>query len=71
MLKNNLVRSKKLKIRLYPYHFISLAKGIASAAPFLVVEIPETFIANFKHSLISIFFSNPEAKAPLKASPAL
>ena len=45
-------------------------KGIASAAPFLVVEIPETFIANFKHSLISIFFSNPEAKAPLNASPA-
>ena len=30
--------------------------GIASAAPFFVVEIPETFIANFRQSLIFIFF---------------
>ena len=43
---------------------------MASAAPFFFVEMPDTLIAKFKQSFIFIFFSNPEARAPLNASPA-
>ena len=45
-------------------------KGIASPAPSFVVEIPATLLANSKHSLIVFSFDKPNAKPPLKASPA-
>ena len=35
-----------------------------------MVDIPATLLANSKHSLIGFSLDKPNAKAPLKASPA-
>ena len=49
---------------------ISLRNGIESPAPSFVVDNPATLLANSKHSLIGFSLNKPNAKPPLKASPA-